>query len=323
MKRRSLKHQRLLFKRSRVMRWLGTCSDGTSPRFVVFVLCLIALASTATHSNAQDPRTFAAIPELQDLVVDTTGVLNDAERQRLSKKLVTLKRDKGSEVAVLIVPTTKPEAIEQYSIRVVERWKLGRKGIDDGALLLVALQDRAVRIEVGRGLEGDVPDVKAHRIIDEQILPRFREGHISEGISAGVDSLERLVRGLELPPPVSGGGGAGNGDDGAAFIPILIFAWAIAAPLSLIFGRAVGAVLGGLLGFAVGILVFPAVVATVLAFIVAALSFFARDLHSGGTGSYRGTRSGRGGGWSSGGFGGGGSFGGGGGFSGGGASGRW
>jgi uncharacterized protein len=220
---------------------------------------------------------------------------------------------------VLIVPTTKPEAIEQYSIRVVESWKLGRKGIDDGALLLVVLQDRAVRIEVGRGLEGDIPDVKAHRIIDEQIVPRFREGHISEGISAGVDSLERLVRGLELPPPARGRGSA----DGGVFIPILIFAWVVAAPLSLIFGRAVGAILGGALGFAAGLLVFPVTVAAVLAVIAAVLSFFTRDLPSASTSSYRGGRRGWGGGLSGGGFGGGGSFGGGGGFSGGGASGRW
>ncbi len=281
--------------------------------------CLLAWAALSLPSSAQTPSTFAAIPALNDLVVDISGVLHEPERRALSAKLLALKRDKGSEVAVLIVPTTKPEAIEQYSIRVVESWKLGRKGIDDGALLLVVLQDRAVRIEVGRGLEGDIPDVKAHRIIDEQIVPRFREGHISEGISAGVDSLERLVRGLELPPPARGRGSA----DGGVFIPILIFAWVVAAPLSLIFGRAVGAILGGALGFAAGLLVFPVTVAAVLAVIAAVLSFFTRDLPSASTSSYRGGRRGWGGGLSGGGFGGGGSFGGGGGFSGGGASGRW
>lgn len=316
-----LKHQRL---RSRCDGEMGArgilCSSGRSV-LRDLLLAVVALASLTSVTTAQTPSTFVAIPALSDLVVDLTGVLHEPTRRDLSEGLLALKRDKGSEIAVLILPSTKPETIEQYSIRVVEKWQLGRKGIDDGALLLIALQDRAVRIEVGRGLEGDIPDVKAHRIIDEQIVPRFKEGHIPEGIAAGVDSLERLVRGMELPPPARVNGGS----DAGAFIPILVFAWAIAAPLSTIFGRAVGALLGGALGFGAGLLVFPAAVAAVLAVIVGVLSFFSRDLSSAGGSSYRGSRRGWGGGWSggSGGFGSGGSFGGGGGFSGGGASGRW
>jgi uncharacterized protein len=303
-----------------VIRSVGTGVARIFHSRALFGLVAVALWVFLLHlSSAETPTTFAPIPPLNDLVVDSTGVLPEPTRRALLEKLSALRREKGSEVAVLIVPSTKPETIEQYSIRVVESWKLGRKGINDGALLLIALQDRAVRIEVGRGLEGDIPDVKAHRIIDEQIVPRFREGHISEGISAGVDSLERLVRGLDLPPPARMNGGS----DAGAFIPILVFGWAIAAPLSMVFGRAIGALLGGVIGFAAGLLIFPAALATVLAVVVALLSFFSKDISAAGGSSYRGNRHGWGGTRSGGGFGGGGSFGGGGGFSGGGASGRW
>ncbi len=284
-------------------------------KLLAFVLIGAVLASPLV-AKTQEP--LAPIPALSDLVVDTTGVLSDTERSALSGRLRALKKEKGSEVAVLIVPTTKPEAIEQYSIRVVEKWQLGRQGVDDGVLLLVALQDRAVRIEVGRGLEGDIPDVMAHRLIDEQVVPRFRSGKISDGISAGVDGLERLVRGTELPPALND-----SQDGGTLFLPILLFIWMAAVPLSALMGRAVGALVGGSIGLGIGLLVLPPVLALVLAVSAACLSFFARDLASSGLSSYGGSRGRYRGGWSGGGFGGGGSFGGGGGFSGGGASGRW
>ena len=129
-------------------------------------LCLVVLTTPVQLTFGQA----TPVPSLTGAVVDQVGVLNPEVRENLERELWELKKQKGSEVAVLIVPSTKPEEIEQFSIRVVESWKLGRKGIDDGVLLLVAVNDRRVRIEVGRGLEGDIPDVKAHRIIDELIV---------------------------------------------------------------------------------------------------------------------------------------------------------
>ena len=164
---------------------------------------------------------------------------------------------------MLIVPTTQPEAIEQYSIRVVEAWKLGREKPDDGALLLVAMQDRALRIEVGRGLEGALTDLVANRIIDETITPRFREGDFAGGIDAGVERMIQVVDGEPLPEPEQhwdGPQGVGG------MLPILFFIVFFASTiLRAIFGRALGSlatggVAGGLawvvtqaLGLAVGV----------------------------------------------------------------------
>src|SRR6185295_10628044 len=117
------------------------------------------------------------------------------------QKLAAFEARKGSQIAVLIVPTTRPEAIEPYSIRVVEQWKLGRKGVDDGALLLVAKNDRALRIEVGYGLEGVLPDATANRIIEDIIVPRFKTGDLYAGVDAGVDAMIKVVDGEPLPPP--------------------------------------------------------------------------------------------------------------------------
>jgi uncharacterized protein len=284
-----------------------------------FLAVIGALLLMLQAALAQVPQHFVPIPDLVALVTDTTGVLG-AEAAPLEQQLERLKQEKGSEVAVLILPSTKPETIEQYSIRVVEKWKLGRRGIDDGALLLVALQDRTVRIEVGRGLEGDIPDVIAHRIIDEQIVPRFRERHIVEGVRAGVDSIERKVRGMDLPAPAAT---TGDNNLGVA-LPIFFFAYAIGVVLSSILGRAVGAVVGGALGFGVTLFVLPLLFAGIVAFLSAMFIFFSREMATSGVG-VGSRRSGWGGtgGWSGGGSFGGGSFGGGGGFSGGGSSGRW
>ncbi|MGH8203627.1 MAG: TPM domain-containing protein, partial [Steroidobacteraceae bacterium] len=134
-------------------------------------------------------------------MTDLTGTLTSAERSALEQKLAAFEARKGAQIAVLLVPTTEPEAIEQYSIRVVDAWKLGREEPDDGALLLVAMQDRALRIEVGRGLEGALTDLVSNRIIDETITPRFREGDFAGGIAAGVDRMIAVVDGEPLPEP--------------------------------------------------------------------------------------------------------------------------
>jgi uncharacterized protein len=142
-----------------------------------------------------------AVPPLNGPVVDETGTLSMGEFAKLSVKLKGLEKRKGSQIAVLIVPTTAPESIEQYSIRVAEAWKVGRKKIDDGALIVVAKDDHHLRIEVGYGLEGSLTDVTAHRIIDEVITPKFKAGDFAGGISDGIDRMIKIIDGEKLPAP--------------------------------------------------------------------------------------------------------------------------
>ncbi|MGA2994488.1 TPM domain-containing protein [Bradyrhizobium sp.] len=142
-----------------------------------------------------------AVPPLSGRVVDQTGTLSASDAAALTQRLKDLETRKGSQVAVLIVPTTQPETIEQFSIRVAEAWKIGRKKIDDGALLVVAKNDHKLRIEVGYGLEGALTDVTARRIIDEIIAPQFKTGDFTGGISAGVDRIIRIIDGEPLPAP--------------------------------------------------------------------------------------------------------------------------
>jgi uncharacterized protein len=280
-------------------------------------LLLIALVAPAYLALAQA----LPIPPLTEPVIDQAGVLSSDTRGEIEREVRALKSDKGSEVAVLIVPSTKPEEIEQYSIRVVERWKLGRKGIDDGVLLLVAVQDRRVRIEVGRGLEGDIPDVKAFRIIDEVILPQFKAGDLSGGVRAGVEAIDGLIRGVDLPPPAAT-------DEGATdlFFPLTVFGYVTGALLGSLFGILIGAGIAGVGTFLIGYTLFSLGAAIGLGVLVMVLVLVLRGALGGvGGRGYRGGRS-YGGRSSSGGFGGsfgGGSFGSGGSFSGGGSSGRW
>ena len=164
-----------------------------------------------------------AVPPLSGRVVDQTGTLSGSDIASLTQTLKALETRKGSQVAVLIVPTTAPETIEQYSIRVAEAWKIGRKKIDDGALLVIAKDDRKLRIEVGYGLEGALNDVTAKRIIDEIITPKFRSGDFAGGISAGVDRIVGVIDGEKLPAPEprQSSGSSGNFDP---FNPFVLFA---------------------------------------------------------------------------------------------------
>src|SRR4051795_12334757 len=142
-----------------------------------------------------------AIPQLTGRVVDQTGTLSSGDIAALSQKLQDFETRKGSQVAVLIVPTTDPETIEQFAIRVAEAWKIGRKKIDDGAILVVAKNDRHLRIEVGYGLEGALTDATTKRIIDEDITPKFKSGDFAGGISAGVNRMIKVIDGEKLPAP--------------------------------------------------------------------------------------------------------------------------
>jgi uncharacterized protein len=260
------------------------------------------------------------IPALAARVTDLTGTLTSAERSALEEKLSAFEARKGAQIAVLVVPTTQPEAIEQYSIRVVDAWKLGREKPDDGALLLVALQDRALRIEVGRGLEGALTDLVSNRIITETITPRFREGDFAGGISAGVDRMISVVDGEPLPEPEKHWTGP---PDIGGMLPILFFVVFFASTiLRAIFGRALGSlatggIAGGLAWFITQLLGISIGVGLIGLVLSLAMGF--------GNGGRWSSRPGHGG-WTTGNWGGrGGGFGGGGGgsFGGGGASGRW
>lgn len=146
-------------------------------------------------------RAEVAVPTLTSAVTDLTDTLSAADRNSLETALRDFSKQKGSQVAVLIVPTTQPETIEQFSIRAAETWKLGRDKIDDGVLLLVAKNDRKVRIEVGYGLEGAIPDAIGKRIVEETILPKFKSGDFAGGIRDGVQVIIKLIDGEQLPQP--------------------------------------------------------------------------------------------------------------------------
>src|SRR5882724_6801099 len=159
--------------------------------FVVALLMVWACAASAD----------VAVPALTGRVVDQTGTLTSGDIASLTRTLADLQTRKGSQIAVLIVPTTDGEAIEQFSLRVAEAWKVGRKKIDDGALLVIAKNDRHLRIEVGYGLEGALTDVTGKRIIDEDITPKFKAGDFAGGISAGINRMIRAIDGEKLPSP--------------------------------------------------------------------------------------------------------------------------
>jgi uncharacterized protein len=265
-----------------------------------------------------------AVPPLKGRVSDLTGTLKTEQVASLEQLLQSFEARKGSQIAVLMVPTTAPETIEQYALRVAEQWKIGRKKVDDGAILVVAKDDRALRIEVGYGLEGALNDATANRIIREVIVPRFREGDFFGGISAGVDRTIRVIDGEPLPAPAKA---APPADEGVLqILPVLlILALVAGAILRRLLGRFVGSLAtGGVVG-ALAWLLAGALAIALLAAIVA--FFFTLMSGVGGSGRryYGGFPGGYGGGgWGGGGFGGGGGFSGGGGsFGGGGASGRW
>jgi uncharacterized protein len=264
-----------------------------------------------------------AVPPLSGRVVDQTGTLSAGDISSLTQTLKDLETRKGSQVAVLIVPTTAPETIEQYSIRVAEAWKIGRRKIDDGALLVVAKDDHKLRIEVGYGLEGSLTDVTSSRIIDEIIVPKFRSGDFAGGISAGVARIVAVIDGEPLPAPQA----PRQSTDMFSHIdptnPFVIFALIIIGTiLRAVLGRLIGSVATGgvvatLAWFVAGSLAASFILGAV-AFLLAmfgetVVSSGGRGGWIGGGGSFSGGSSSDSGGFS----------GGGGSFGGGGASGSW
>src|ERR1700744_2718926 len=212
-----------------------------------------------------------AVPPLTGRVVDQTGTLSASDVASLSQTLQDFEARKGSQIAVLIVPTTEPEAIEQYSIRVADAWKVGRKKVDDGAILLVAKNYHKLRIEVGYGLEGALTDVTSKRIIDEFIVPKFKSGDFAGGIWAGVDRIIKGSGAEPLPPPKPQQDYSPEGNFDELFNPFLIFGIFIAGVvLRGLFGRLFGSVATG--GVA-GVLVWMFVGSILASTVVAVISF--------------------------------------------------
>ncbi|BBL77310.1 TPM domain-containing protein [Methylomagnum ishizawai] len=266
-------------------------------------------------ATAPPLRPEVAVPPLANRVTDQTGTLTPDQRAHLEGFLAALEAEKGSQVAMLLVPTTQPETLEQYSMRVADAWKLGRQGVDDGVLVIFAKEDRAARIEVGRGLEGVIPDAVAKDIVEDGMIPYFRRGDFYGGLSAGFDRIAGLIRGEPLPSPANG---REQTPDSATGLSLSLVG-------GLFGGRILRAMLGAFLG---GLIASVGAAAAALWFglpalfslFVGACVFFAVAA-GGGRSSPGGWYGGSGG--FSGGPGGGGFSGGGGGFAGGGASGRW
>ncbi|MYN08597.1 TPM domain-containing protein [Pseudoduganella aquatica] len=272
----------------------------------LLLLCW-ALAGCAAGQDGLVP-----IPPLNSPVTDVAGVLDATQIQRLEADLRAFEQRKGSQIAVLIVPTTRPEAIEQYAMRVAEQWKLGRNKIDDGAILVVAKNDRSLRIEVGYGLEGALNDATAKRIIDEIIVPRFRRNDFNGGIVAGVDKIISIADG-ESFPAYDGDRRRDKDSPMRQLLPlVLIMAVALGAVSRAVFGRVAGSVVaGGVVGGAAWLLAGSAAAAMAAASLAFAVTLIGvsrmAGLYLGRDDGQRGAR------WG----------GGGGGFGGGGASGRW
>jgi uncharacterized protein len=285
------------------------------------ILAIALLSPWTLHADDQP-----AVPTLTRHVTDLTGTLTPQQVDQLDAQLTNLEKQKGAQLVVLMVGTTQPDDIEDYSLRVAEANKLGRKGVDDGVLLFIAKNDRQVRIEVGYGLEGAIPDAACARIIREYIAPKFRNNDYAGGINDAVGALTLLIDGESLPPPVRGNEVTQHGPDLQGLFFLAIFAVIV---MRGIFGRTsafvrgpLGAiVVGGLfwLAASVGLGILGALIGGLFMLIPAGAG---RSIGGGGWGGFGGW--GGGGGFGGGGFGGGGGFSGGGGsFGGGGASGNW
>lgn len=276
------------------------------------LLCLPAVPALAD--------TLAPIPALDTPVVDTTGTLSAADVSRLQAQALDLQRRKGSQLQILIVPTTAPESIEQYAQRVFDQWKLGRKGVDDGVLLLVAKDDHQARIQTGYGLEGAIPDITAGRVIQEYLVPKFRAGDFAGGLDDATAQLVRLIDGEALPAPMAPSAQGSKGLD-ALFLPLFVmfffrglFSWLPRVVRIPLFAGGAGFI-AWLITHTLPWTAFAALAGLVIGAIGSGRGGYARDSGWGGWGG------GSGGGWSGGG--GGGWSGGGGSSGGGGASGSW
>lgn len=286
-------------------------------RLIALLLaCLLWLPSLLKAAEGEPQ----PVPALSAPVTDLADLLPPGEEDALNSRLLAFSRDKGSQIAVLIVATTQPEDIFSYSFRVADTWKLGRKGVDDGVLLVIAVQDRKTHLQVGYGLEGAIPDARSKQVLQDIIRPRFKAGDYPGGINAGVDALMKLINGEALPAP-SAQDRRQKGDN--TLVIAIVIGMIAGFFLRAIFGRLIGGLSGGgialalalVLGIAVGMAIFAALFVALGAGMAGDGRRLGGGMGGGGFGH---------GGFGGGGFGGGGGFsGGGGGFGGGGASGDW
>lgn len=289
----------------------------------LFASCWLALLALASHAQG-----VLAVPALTGHVIDTTATLSPDQQQALEARLTAFEASSGAQVVVLMVPTTQPEDIASYANRVGNVWKIGRKEVGDGLILLVAKNDRKLRIEVAKTLEGAIPDLAASNIINDAITPRFKQGDFAGGVDAGVDQIMALVKGEALPAPKGKATQQANRFDWQQLLIFAVFAVPIGGAIARrIFGAKLGSlVTGGAVG-ALAWLVSASVLMAGAAGVVALLFTLLSRWGSSSLGSGLGGMGGFGGG----GFGSGGRSGGGGGFSsggggnfgGGGASGGW
>lgn len=305
--------------------WLRLVKGLRWPAYWVAACC--ALLCTLTSAFGQ-----LAVPALTGHVVDSTGTLDEAQRLQLEAKLAAFEQSRGAQLVVLLVPTTQPEDIASYANRVANTWKIGRREIGDGVLVVVAKNDRKIRIEVAKALEGAIADLAAKRIISELITPRFKANDFAGGLEAGTEQLMKLIAGEALPAPAVQAANEGDGD--FQWIDLAIFMF-IAMPLLAGVARSIlGSKLGALVtGAAVGALalsitasLFIAAIAAFVALLFALFSSFPQRQGGHGVDSWNSGGVGVGGAWggdSSSSDGGGFSSGGGGDFGGGGASGDW
>jgi uncharacterized protein len=292
------------------------------PRWLTLPALLLLLFGSAVAQ--------VAVPELRGPVTDLTGTLTTEQIASLDRQMRDLQARKGNYMAILLVPTTQQEPIEQFSLRVAEAWKLRRAGVNDGLLIVVAKQDRAVRIEVDYGLEGAVPDVLANRIIEQVIAPRFRAGDYFGGLQQAIERLTALIEGEPLPAPEAQRAPAVQGI--GSLLPVLLMVVLVGGGilrrmLGTFGGASVTAGLAAAIVWFLTSTLIIAIGAAVIAFVIALLGGGGGGgWASGGRrgwGGWTGGSWGGGGGWSGGGGGGGWGGGGGGGWGGGGASGRW
>lgn len=283
-----------------------------------FLLAFAALAADVT-----DP---IPVPKLTGRVVDLTGTLARPEREALEARLQAFEQSKGSQVAVLLVPSIGPETIEEFATRVTDEWKLGRAGVDDGVLFVIAKQDRRMRIQTGRGVQGVLTDAVSKRIVADRVSPRFRAGDFAGGINDGVDAILKAIEGEALPAPARQPS-RGQAGSSASIENFFWLAFVVVPVVGMILRSLVGRFLGaGLTSGVTGLaawFIFGSLVLGVIALVITFLAVLfmgtpgMRMIGGGSGGSW-------GGGWGGGGGSGGGGFsGGGGGFDGGGASGGW
>lgn len=280
-------------------------------RFAAGLLTLLWLALLPAASHAAEP---LALPALGARVTDLSGTLDPAQRGQLEARLAEIDQSGKAQIAVLLLPTTQPETIEQFGIRLAEAWKIGHKGVDNGLIVIVAKDDRKMRIEVGYGLEGAIPDAIAKRIIAERMAPKFKQGDFFGGLSDAVDALAQAVDAPAATSPTGAtkvsqaADGGGEHMDWMQYLFFLLVGAGVLRMIFGLFGSLAAAGLGGWLGFMIFGSLPMAVGAAVLVFLLS----FVNMLSGGGGGSSGGSSS------DSGGF-----SGGGGSFGGGGASGDW